>query len=103
MKKLNTFHQYTGVACFILSVIHVVPFIYQDLAEGGSSNLKMNFKDSFEYYSGIPPLILLGLCVFSRNRTSEKWYMNCFYMPIDDGYCLFWDINLAYKQRVRCG
>ena len=74
-EKLNTFHQYTGVACFILSVIHVVPFIYQDLAEGGSSNLKMNFKDSFEYYSGIPPLILLGLlCILSKSYIRKVVY-----------------------------
>ena len=66
-EKLNTFHQYVGVAAFVLGIIHTIPFVHQSLAEGGANRLHQRFSNEFSYYSGIPPLILLGLlCILSK-------------------------------------
>lgn len=66
-EKLNTFHQYVGVAAFVLSIIHTIPFVHQSLVEGGSSRLHQRITSEFSYYSGIPPFILLGLlCILSK-------------------------------------
>ncbi|CAI5760365.1 unnamed protein product [Candida verbasci] len=66
-EKLNVYHQYVGVCTLVLSIIHTIPFIHQDLVEGGSGHLHMNFISDRYYYSGIPPLILLGLlCTLSK-------------------------------------
>ncbi|CUM56727.1 uncharacterized protein AC631_04133 [Debaryomyces fabryi] len=88
-EKLNVFHQYVGFAAFVLSVIHTIPFIYQDIREGGAANLHINFTSDFAYYSGIPPLILLGLlCVLSK-----AWFRKVCY----EGFLhLHWMFGIAY-------
>jgi len=88
-EKLNVFHQYVGLAAFVLSVIHTIPFIYQDIREGGAANLHLNFVSDFAYYSGIPPLILLGLlCVLSK-----AWFRKVCY----EGFLhLHWMFGIAY-------
>ncbi|KAG2731003.1 hypothetical protein G9P44_006152 [Scheffersomyces stipitis] len=58
-EKLNQHHQYVGLAAFVLSIIHTVPFIYMNVREGGTSRIREQFQ-TFSHYSGIPPLILLG-------------------------------------------
>lgn len=88
-EKLNVFHKYVGVATFVLSVIHTIPFIYQDLQEGGASHLHTLFVTDFAYYSGLPPLILLGiLCMLSK-----AWFRNLFY----EGFIhIHWICGIAY-------
>lgn len=88
-EKLNVYHQYVGVAAFVLSVIHTIPFIYQDLQEGGAKNLHLGFTQDFAYYSGIPPLILLGLlCILSK-----AWFRKICY----EGFLhLHWMFGIAY-------
>ncbi|CAK9441997.1 uncharacterized protein LODBEIA_P58030 [Lodderomyces beijingensis] len=74
-EKLNAYHQFVGVAAFVLSIVHAVPFVYQDLQEGGSSVLHHNFTTDFYYISGIPPLILLGLlCILSKAWIRKRLY-----------------------------
>ncbi|KAG7664394.1 FRE7 [[Candida] subhashii] len=74
-EKLNVYHQFVGVAAFVLSLIHTIPFLYQDLREGGNSHLFSNFQTQFEYYSGIPPLIFLGLlCTLSKSWVRKHVY-----------------------------
>ncbi|KAK6199607.1 ferric reductase transmembrane component 7 [Scheffersomyces amazonensis] len=66
-EKLNQYHQYVGLSAFVLALIHTIPFIYQPLAEGGAKNLSYEFRTDFAFYSGIPPLIILGwLCIASK-------------------------------------
>jgi predicted ferric reductase len=88
-EKLNVFHQYVGVAALVLSVIHTIPFIFQDLAEGGAEVLHLNFTSDFAYYSGLLPLILLGLlCVLSK-----AWFRKVCY----EGFLhLHWMFGIAY-------
>lgn len=76
-EKLNGIHQFIGVACFVLSVVHTIPFIYQDFAEGGGSVVATNFK-TFSYYSGIPPLIFLGILCFGGNSIVRKYFYEAF-------------------------
>lgn len=87
--KLNIFHQYVGLAAFVLSMIHTIPFIHQDLQEGGTKHLHLNFTTEFSYYSGIPPLILLGLlCILSKS-----WFRKICY----EGFLhLHWMFGIAY-------
>lgn len=66
-EKLNVLHQFVGVACFVLGVVHTIPFIWQDLSEGGAALLNANFQ-TYSYYSGIPPLILLGILCIGGNH-----------------------------------
>lgn len=70
-EKLNVFHQFCGVACFVLSLIHTIPFIYQIYNEGGTSWLAHKFT-TFSYYSGIPPLIFIGILIFGSNSWVRK-------------------------------
>ena len=74
-EKLNVFHQFVGVAAFILGVIHTIPFIYQTLHEGGSSLLYQYFTTDAYYISGIPALIILGLlCTLSKSWLRKRYY-----------------------------
>lgn len=96
-EKLNSIHQYVGVASFILSIIHTIPFIHQSLVDGGSKYLSENFK-TFNYYSGIPPLILLGwLCIMSKSWFRKHMYeifLHCHWI-VGIGYfaTLWWHID----------
>ncbi|KAI5970813.1 FRE7 [Candida margitis] len=66
-EKLNTYHQYFGVAAFVLSIVHTVPFIYQFLQESGAAYMHDRFMSKQIYISAIPSLILLGLlCTLSK-------------------------------------
>ncbi|EGW30227.1 uncharacterized protein SPAPADRAFT_63848 [Spathaspora passalidarum NRRL Y-27907] len=74
-EKLNVHHQYVGVAAFVLSLIHIIPFLHQDLVEGGASLLYSNFQNDFAYYSGIPSTIFLGLlCILSKAWVRKHVY-----------------------------
>ncbi|KAL7663628.1 ferric-chelate reductase (NADPH) [[Candida] zeylanoides] len=79
-EKLNTMHQYTGVACFVLGVVHTIPFLWQDMAEGGASRLNFKFHDNFFYYSGIPPLILVAICCIGGHHWirahAYEWFLH---------------------------
>lgn len=96
-EKLNSVHQYIGVASFVLGIIHAVPFIYQSMVEGGSAYLAENFK-TFSYYSGIPPLILLGwLCIMSKawfRKYMYEIFLHCHWIA-GIGYfaTLWWHID----------
>ncbi|RCK65603.1 Ferric/cupric reductase transmembrane component 7 [Candida viswanathii] len=124
-EKLNTFHQYVGVAAFVLGVIHTVPFVHQALAEGGSSRLNEKFTTDFGYYSGIPPLILLGLlCILSKACIRKyvyelflhaHWMMGIAYfgtliwhidssLDADDymwGALAFWAAQIVYRILIK--
>lgn len=76
-EKLNVFHQFTGVASFVLSLMHTIPFIYQSLAEGGFLNLKVVMQ-GFSYYSGIPPLILMGFLTLGGSSIVRKYWYEAF-------------------------
>ncbi|CAH6720944.1 ferric/cupric reductase transmembrane component 7 [[Candida] jaroonii] len=95
-EKLNYLHQYAGVAALTLSLIHTIPFIYQDLVEGGYKNLAEDFK-GFSMYSGIPPLVcLILLCTLSKSFV-RKWFYEIFWHVhwiLGVGYfaTLFWHI-----------
>ncbi|KAK6462853.1 ferric reductase transmembrane component 7 [Scheffersomyces coipomensis] len=88
-EKLNQYHQFVGVACFVLSVIHTIPFIYQPLVEGGTSNLRYQFTTDFQFYSGIPPLIILGWLVIA----SKAWFRKICYEFFLHAHWLF---GIAY-------
>lgn len=75
-EKLNSLHQYVGVAAFILSIIHTIPFIYQPLQEGGVANLKNEYD--FYYMSGIPPLVLLAWLCMASKKFIRKYMYECF-------------------------
>ncbi|KAI5960817.1 FRE7 [Candida pseudojiufengensis] len=99
-EKLNVFHQFVGVAAFILGVIHTIPFIYQTLQEGGSSLLNEYFISDSYYISGIPTLILMGLlCILSKAFIRKKvyelfWHLH-WMMGIAFFGCLIWHIDNA--------
>ncbi|CCE79241.1 Piso0_001293 [Millerozyma farinosa CBS 7064] len=87
-EKLNKFHQYVGLVAFVFGIVHTIPFIYQILRDGGTSHLRMKFS-TFAYYSGIPPMILLGfLCILSKawfRKHMYEWFVN-----------LHWAFGIAY-------
>lgn len=86
-EKLNTFHQFVGVAAFVLSIIHTIPFIYQPLKEGGTANLKAEYD--FYYMSGIPPLVLLAWLCMASKKFIRKYMYECFLH-------LHWACGIAY-------
>jgi len=87
-EKLNTFHQFVGVACLVLSLIHTIAFMYQPYKEGGSLFLALQFT-SFSFYSGIAPLVLLiWLCVASKAFIRKKLYEIFLHMH--------WMVAIAY-------
>lgn len=97
-EKLNVYHQFVGVAAFVLSVIHTIPFLYQDIQEGGNSRLLMKMQMQFAYYSGIPPLIFLGLlCILSkawvRKYVYEFFWHSHWMFGIAYFGTLIWHIN----------
>lgn len=97
-EKLNSMHQFVGLAAFVLSVIHTIPFIWQDLAEIGASGLRGKFTHEFYYKSGIPPLILLGLlCTLSNRHIRSMCYEVFVYSHWAFGIAYFgtliWHIN----------
>lgn len=74
-EKLNYIHQYVAVMALVLSLVHTIPFFYQDLAEGGQRNLNDSFHNNFDYWSGVAPLvILILLCTLSKSWIRSKFY-----------------------------
>lgn len=71
-EKLNWLHQLLGLSCFVLAIIHVVPFIAQPLREGGALNLKDVFLNSDDYQHGIVPFVCLFGLVALFNRHIRK-------------------------------
>lgn len=71
-EKLNWLHQLLGLSCFVLAIIHVVPFIVQPLREGGVLNLRDVFLDSDDYQHGIVPFVCLFILVALFNRHIRK-------------------------------
>ncbi|CAK9685113.1 unnamed protein product [Candida parapsilosis] len=99
-EKLNVFHQYVGVASFILGVIHTIPFIYQELQEAGASSLHHTFVTDLYYISGIPTLILMGLLCTLSKAWVRKYFYELFLhlhwmMGIAFFGCLIWHIQFA--------
>lgn len=88
-EKLNVYHQYVGVTALILSIIHTIPFIWQDLHEGGNSNLAGKFRTDVYYYSGIPPLVLLFVLCVASKAVVRKFIYETFYH-------LHWACGIAY-------
>jgi ferric-chelate reductase len=87
-EKLNTFHQFVGVSCLVLSLVHTIAFMYQPYKEGGSLFLALQFT-SFAFYSGIAPLVLLiWLCVASKAYIRKKLYEIFLHMH--------WMVAIAY-------
>ncbi|KAH3673092.1 hypothetical protein WICMUC_003925 [Wickerhamomyces mucosus] len=77
-EKLNFYHQILGWLTFILSMVHVIPFLIQPTKEGGLSELKYQFwngGNNYEYINGIPPLVCLFiLCVLSTQTFRNRFY-----------------------------
>lgn len=99
-EKLNVFHQYVGVAGFILGVVHTIPFIYQQLQEAGASALHKTFITDLYYVSGIPTLILMGLlCTLSKAWVRKHFYELFLHLHWMMGIaffgCLIWHIQFA--------
>ncbi|KAI5956001.1 FRE7 [Candida theae] len=99
-EKLNVFHQYVGVAGFVLGVVHTIPFIYQQLQEAGASAVHKSFVTDLYYISGIPTLILMGLlCTLSkawiRKHCYELFLHLHWIMGIAFFACLIWHIQFA--------
>lgn len=73
-EKLNVIHRYTAAAAFIFSMIHLIAFIYQNVDDGGSSELRLQFKDH-AYYSGIPTFITFAiLCLLFTSPLRNYFY-----------------------------
>lgn len=73
-EKLNWIHQFVSVLSLALALVHTIPFIYQNLAEGGASNLALAFKDE-AYWSGIVPLIFFVLlCTCFKKQIRKAMY-----------------------------
>lgn len=88
-EKLNSAHQFLGLASLVLSIVHVVPYIYQGLAEYGAASMRVQMTTAFYYMSGIPPLIFLGLLCLLSN----KWIRRQCY----EGFVSFhWLLGIAY-------
>lgn len=88
-EKLNWVHQFAGVACLVLSVIHTIPFIYQALAEGGSDNLNLVFKGT-DYITGIAALVpLVLLCLLFKREIRLRLYELAFHAHWFLGCCFF--------------
>lgn len=74
-EKLNSAHQFLGLAALVLSIVHTVPYIYQGLAEYGAASMRVQMTTAFYYMSGIPPLIFLGLlCLLSNKWVRRQCY-----------------------------
>lgn len=88
-EKLNVYHQYIGLAAFVLGLIHTIPFIVQEMKEGSSSTVLAMFRDDLFWRSGIAPLVLLGwLCIASHRWVRSKIY---------EGFLhLHWLAGIAY-------
>ncbi|KAI5950143.1 FRE7 [Candida jiufengensis] len=99
-EKLNVFHQFVGVASFILGVVHTIPFVYQTKIEGGTSLLREYFTTDSYFVSGIPTLILMGLlCTLSKDWFRKHvyeifWHLH-WMMGIAFFGCLIWHIDYA--------
>lgn len=87
-EKLNSIHQFIGVASLFLGIAHVIPFVYHSLRDGGSQYLSENFA-TFNYYSGIPPLALLILLCMLGNSFFRKFFYEGFLH-------LHWIMGIAY-------
>ncbi|CAK7915359.1 ferric/cupric reductase transmembrane component 7 [[Candida] anglica] len=102
-EKLNGFHQWAGVITLILSIIHVVPFMYQAMAEGGASFLAETFS-SKDYWSGYPPFVLLVvLCVGGNSWFRSRIYEGFLHLHWMCGIAYFatlvWHINNALDMQ----
>lgn len=103
-EKLNSIHQFVGLAAFVLSVIHTIPFVHQDLVEIGTSGLHKNFTTDFYYKSGLVPLILLGLlCTLSNHwvrKQCYEWFV-CSHWAFGIAYfgTLVWHINSSLNMQ----
>ncbi|ODV81294.1 uncharacterized protein CANTADRAFT_25485 [Suhomyces tanzawaensis NRRL Y-17324] len=88
-EKLNVYHQYVGVSALVLSIIHTIPFIHQLRMEGGSKHLYDTVFGDFNYYSGIPPLVLLGVLCLASKSVIRKYIYETFWH-------LHWMAGIAY-------
>ncbi|OWB63278.1 hypothetical protein B5S29_g4245 [[Candida] boidinii] len=71
-EKLNIFHQWASILCFILGWIHTIPFYIQS---GREDNLAYMERTNQFFYNGIPPIIFLTfLCIFSLYAVRKYFY-----------------------------
>lgn len=86
-EKLNWLHQFLGLACFVLALIHMIPFLVQPVREGGMANLADVFSTDSDYQHGTMAMVFLFLLVSMFNRHIRKavyevsfhfhWIMGC--------------------------
>lgn len=71
-EKLNIYHQWASVLCFLLGWVHTIPFYYQSGREG---NLAYMERTNKFFYNGIPPILFLSLlCIFSLYTVRKYFY-----------------------------
>lgn len=72
-EKLNWLHQFVGLACLVLALIHAIPFIHQPLMEGGLLNLAEVYSNDDDMQHGVPTLVCLFILVVLFNRHIRKY------------------------------
>lgn len=73
--KLNAFHRWTSIMCFLFAWIHAIPYYYQSYREGGLELVAFNQKTDKYFQNGIPPIIFLTLItVFSHSFFRTLFY-----------------------------
>lgn len=102
-EKLNVFHQALGWGSFFLAMVHTVPFLMQDVAEGGMDRLRMKWNMELIYRNGVPPLVFLFLLCFLSTRFSrglfyEVWFHSHWLFGIAYIGTLTWHIYGSLKS-----
>lgn len=77
-KSLLPFHQYGGFFLFLLSCIHIAPFVVQRYKEQGASGVKAFLVESDTCRTGLAAFAILTLLVSSsldliRRKYYEVW------------------------------
>lgn len=88
-EKLNAYHQYVGVAAFVLSIVHTVPFIYQFYKK--VVQLICMIVSCLSKYTLVLSLhsYCWDYCVHYQKHGLENIVMKCFTFTLDDGGCVF--------------
>lgn len=70
--KLQVYHQNLARLFLFFGIVHTVPFIKQQLKDGGYQNLKAYFYSSNRYWSGTVAIVFIAWIVFSSTNAVRK-------------------------------